>query len=666
MTNTRKLLEHWQPPEGAGEPIACLTTTFTFEPDFFAEDCLSRFLGLDTRPGEDDKLLTLIEEEERLSETTVTVLVDRTHSPVQRNLRWDLLAVGLRGGVMHAKATVLLWKSFARFIIASANLTRAGYRHQIETAAVLDLDEDTTVPGSVFTDLIAAIRQIAELAEDDPGGEGPKTRALRTLRLAQQRVQTVALPARPMRGDPRLAIAFGRPGQPVLPQVSAVWSGGPPNEAAVLSPYFDSGANVSKTVDALGAELNRRDSALTVTIPLDVTGGQRIARAPKELHDTGSRSLEVRVQTLKSDGDERRLHGKAILLLSEAWIAGMVGSSNFTSPGLAVGNPANFEINLCVGAPRSSKVGKGLWNLWDDGDPLNLDDATWEPMDAEEETVPPPAPWGFRSCLFEPSEPQILIVRVRPKDLPPTWRIEIPGGPLVASNTTWESSGSPDAIVFALGDSPVPYWIEIHWEHAGVWQRAGMPVNVTTPGKLPLIDELRNMPARVLLDALASTRPIHEALVQAILRRKERVERTNVELDPLKRYAGSGRLLRRAKEMSAAFVGLRKRLERPLASHEALDWRLRGPFGPVEIARSVIRDAEGEGWVEGEIQFALAELVLTLSRVEWTTPTRQVTRADADREVAAVVEEIRALADALDSDPLVASYTKRAFKEAVK
>ena len=663
---TRKLLEHWQPPEGAGEPIACLATTFTFEPDFFAEDCLSRFLGLDTRPGEDDKLLTLIEEEERLSETPVTVLVDRTHSPVQRNLRWDLIAVGLRGGVMHAKATVLLWKNFARFIIASANLTRAGYRHQIETATALDLDQDTTVPASVFVDLIAALRHIAELAEDDPGGEGPKARALRTLRLAQQRLQSLDLPARSGRGDPRLAIAFGRPGSAVLPQVSSVWSGGPPNDAAVLSPYFDAGANVSKTVDALRTQLNQRGSALTVTIPLDVTGGQRIARAPKELHDTGSKNLEVQVRTFKSDGDERRLHGKAVLLSSDTWIAGMVGSSNFTSPGLAVGNPANVEINLCIGAPASSKVGRGLWNLWDDGEPLSLEDAAWEPLDAEEDAVSPPAPWGFRSCLLEPSEPRTLIVRVRPKDLPATWRIEIPGGRQIATSTTWESIGSPEQVEFTLGELPAPYWIEVHWEQAGAWQHAGMPVNVTAPGKLPPIDELRNMPARVLLDALASTRPIHETLAEAILRRKRQAERPGVELDPLKRYAASGRLLRRAREMSAAFVGLRKRLERPLASKEALDWRLRGPVGPVELAQSVIRDAEEEGWVEGEVQFALAELVLTLSRVEWTTPTRQVTQADVDRELAEVVEQIRGLAAALDSDPVVASYTRRAFKEAIK
>ena len=41
-----RLLDHWSPPEGAGNPVAVLATTFTFQADFFDEDCLARFLSL--------------------------------------------------------------------------------------------------------------------------------------------------------------------------------------------------------------------------------------------------------------------------------------------------------------------------------------------------------------------------------------------------------------------------------------------------------------------------------------------------------------------------------------------------------------------------------------------------------------------------------------------
>lgn len=43
MIESRKLLEAWLPPEGAGRPVACLATSFTFDPDFFETQCLGRF-----------------------------------------------------------------------------------------------------------------------------------------------------------------------------------------------------------------------------------------------------------------------------------------------------------------------------------------------------------------------------------------------------------------------------------------------------------------------------------------------------------------------------------------------------------------------------------------------------------------------------------------------
>ena len=67
MSDSRKLLDAWLPPEGAGRAVACLATSFTFDPDFFEEDCLSRFLGLDWKRGEGDDLAFLIEQEERLA-----------------------------------------------------------------------------------------------------------------------------------------------------------------------------------------------------------------------------------------------------------------------------------------------------------------------------------------------------------------------------------------------------------------------------------------------------------------------------------------------------------------------------------------------------------------------------------------------------------------------
>lgn len=69
-----RILEAWRPPEDAGEPLGCVATTFTFDPAFFEEECLSRFLALETSP--EDGAAYLIEREEKLAQATAAVLVD--------------------------------------------------------------------------------------------------------------------------------------------------------------------------------------------------------------------------------------------------------------------------------------------------------------------------------------------------------------------------------------------------------------------------------------------------------------------------------------------------------------------------------------------------------------------------------------------------------------
>ena len=62
----RPILEAWEPPDEVGEAIGCVAMTFTFDPGFFEEHCLSRFLRLETDPREDGAAY-LIEREEKLA-----------------------------------------------------------------------------------------------------------------------------------------------------------------------------------------------------------------------------------------------------------------------------------------------------------------------------------------------------------------------------------------------------------------------------------------------------------------------------------------------------------------------------------------------------------------------------------------------------------------------
>ena len=58
-----RLLEAWEPPDNAGDPVGCIATTFTFDSIFFEEECLGRFLDLHFSPeeaGESRPLLLIV------------------------------------------------------------------------------------------------------------------------------------------------------------------------------------------------------------------------------------------------------------------------------------------------------------------------------------------------------------------------------------------------------------------------------------------------------------------------------------------------------------------------------------------------------------------------------------------------------------------------------
>jgi len=82
-----------------------VTTSFTFDAALFEEQCLARFLSIQSNPNETAKAY-LIEREEKLSQCFACVLVDGAHAAPDRSLRWHMLPVTLpRGGVLHAKLT---------------------------------------------------------------------------------------------------------------------------------------------------------------------------------------------------------------------------------------------------------------------------------------------------------------------------------------------------------------------------------------------------------------------------------------------------------------------------------------------------------------------------------------------------------------------------------
>ena len=140
-----RLLNYWIPPAGAGDPIGLIATSFTFDSEFFEEECLSNFLQMDTDPQEDGPIY-LIEREEKLAQIeSISVIVDQAHCRGKRSLRWDL--IGFRSlHLLHAKISLLVWSNHIRIIMASGNLTANGYRYNREIFGVFNFNKKDSLP----------------------------------------------------------------------------------------------------------------------------------------------------------------------------------------------------------------------------------------------------------------------------------------------------------------------------------------------------------------------------------------------------------------------------------------------------------------------------------------------------------------------------------------
>jgi len=156
-------------PGGAGRPIACVATTYTFHAPFFEAELLPRFLGLKFDSTEAEAAF-VIEREQALGEVRASVLVDADHvDPNQTTLRWDQLPVRIPGGAQHSKVVILLWENCLRLVVASANLTRSGYRRNREIVAALDFFGDgASAPTDVAEEAIAFVEALREWARGAP------------------------------------------------------------------------------------------------------------------------------------------------------------------------------------------------------------------------------------------------------------------------------------------------------------------------------------------------------------------------------------------------------------------------------------------------------------------------------------------------------------------
>lgn len=668
----RRSLEAWLPPAGAGAPVGCIATTFTFDPDFFEEECLGRFLGLDSAvlsdTGTADAAYYVIQREAALEEARATVLVDRGHVSPATSHRWDVIAAGAPpGGVQHAKLSVLVWEHTARIIVGSANLTPAGYRDNIEVLTTFDWPNEARVAHlfASAADFLGAL-----LTRHTAGGIGtasPRDRATHTIAALRDRLNGHDLrPAR--RGEPTIELVHSLAEGSLLDQAfERCWRGGPPAEATVVSPYFVSrgvGLRRPEGLDAVRARLSRQgDVRCEVAVTtVELPAGQVRVNAPVEVQSsTGRGELAVLHWDRPSTESERALHAKVLRWGRDGWTLLLAGSANCTGAGLGLdGAPRNVELSLAIGDRSSTETGRALRGWLPKLGRLPAGEHLWDRAFAEEDDAfSARLPDKFREALYHPLE-DVLSIDLGPELRPEWWEIS-DGDRLLLTSASYDGR---EISHVPLNGEPAPMQLEVRWQdERGDLGTAYLVVNVADPGALPSPPEISELTLEDLLELLGAGSRFRAAL-RRVLRRRGTTAGGSApnELDPHARVDTSDFVLQRMRRAGRAFEGLRERLECPVSRTDALQRRLRGPFSPVALAVQFDL-AHNDGRLgEREHAFLVAEIVLCLRRVRWHVVGEDFDEAWCRQQVDELVREL--VAGVVVEDEAFMSYLKRAKESA--
>lgn len=672
-----KILDAWVPPENSGDPKGCIVTSYTFSPELFEEECLKRFLriGADTQ---EESLRYLLEREEKLSQNGCAVaLIDQHHCQGERNLRWDMIPVRVHGGIMHAKITLLHWQNHIRLIIASANITMEGYRHNREVFGVLDynlLDSEDNASAEPLSSTLNFLLEILSYAS----GESPGVKRCNTMvadlkkiiknfePVKKQLIQVEAVFSRPkVSSDGEI--------KGVLGELKELLPAGPPKRADIVSPFFDQSEVASDTNPAFNIwkHMNQRGEAV-VTYFVEAEelndGEKLLVRAPGFIESAkpDGRTSTVKVNLKRILPDEldsaRALHLKTIWLENDIYSAYMIGSSNFTSRGLGLSSMPNLEANLVYIFKNDIKTEKSMRASHVEGETIEKT-YDFEARKDEEQDGPPEDIAlldAFEQAVYSSDENGKASIEIFLKKKPRAgWTLSNPAESMetLCNEEAWVSQSSPLRFKLAWGTRKPPSGFYVTW--SGSPGRAWLPVIIDGQASLPYPNELNDLKLEDLISLLTSARPI-AGLLAGLKRKKNGEDRTTV--DPHKKVDTSAFLLQRTRRISWALTELRKILEKPVSTIEALDWRLRGPVGAMAIAKAIRREAlSGE-----ESAFLLAELALELGRVK--PKSEKGYNIDVKKvraEINALSGEIRALVslDDLEAIPALKDYVQKAFSE---
>lgn len=634
------MLDLWRPPQGAGDPIGCLATTYTFAPGLFDEQCLARFLEIESEPNRED-LAFLLERESRLGGIYAGVLVDHTQAGVEHSLRWDVLPVRIPRGKQHAKLSLLAWDRSVRVIVTSANLTEWGYRINREVAAAVDLNP-AEADGELLKETLGFLGRLVSLVPGSSERPPEVRRAETFLSRVEQLLEGWRPIPRRKKIQQKLTVTLpsftdGQSARSSLDEAvdTCRRRGGSPRESWVASPFFDAsgGANeVTASLCKLMARGERRDVWFCVpTVKDEASQTPRLA-APKELLLTPKRyNTEVAIEMLPerdADKNSRPWHAKMLALMADDYSALMIGSSNFTCAGMGVGHRRNAEANLITIVERvdfGREAGQ-LAAVWAEMEQVDdPESAEWlgaRPDGEEEEQAKSPSlPTGFLSATYRAGDTRQIILRLDSANLPEDWLVLACGRDAqeLLSASEWRDSSRSSLVELSWARIQPPDKLLVRWDD----MEAFLPLNVEDSRALPPPAQLEHMSADDMLLILAASDP--SAAFRAWSRRQQPSDlfdsdvdsATPIDLDPLRRYDLQATFLHRIRRRARVLAQLRANLQRPVSGRQSLEWRLRGLIGIEPLADRLALELESANGAADEALLTLADFLIVLREVNY-------------------------------------------------
>ena len=446
-----------------------------------------------------------------------------------------------------------------------------------------------------------------------------------------------------------------------------------PYLAAVASPFFNQPTEESnKPAASLWSQLRPKGEA---KIEYHVTAEDIIGESAVLLHAPYSLmkaqpsnrkyiSSEVfRIQ----DEPTRPFHAKALWLEGENWVGYMIGSSNFTTAGMGLGQKPNIEANLLYLAdPNNEKAGEALNQAFPASQAIDPNiELRWEPVPNEDEFESDPTllPAAFDAAyLYRDDKCETFIRLLLTGEPPNNWSLWVEDqSECFYHEALWFEDGQPMEVTLAWPPKKkLPQGFTVCWQ--GNNGNAWLPVNIESSTSLPPPEELRDLSLELLIEILTSARPLHQSL-----RRRMKHDHQGLPyhlekpvIDPHKRIDTSAFVLRRMRRVAWALRGLRERLEKPVPTLQSLHWRLYGPVGVVAMANALTKEASSNE----EQAFMLTELVLEIGRVqpnnieEYINP--YIVRSELTKAIKRIHKHIPI--DSLSAESNFRQYIENAFK----